>query len=238
MKSWLTVFISLKLTAITILGLFHILDRAQVQAQKDYTLQLADAHRKANLLASILKTDQERKAAIAKVTSIINNYNPKLSDDAKYKLSNEIFNMTIKYDNLNLDLICATITHESARTWDSTVVSHAGAHGLMQIMPATGKMLAQLEKTEWTGSKNVLFDPIMNIRLGSRYLSMLLTKYEEMGYEREVAVQAALAAYNGGERRVALWLKKNRNYKYLYKETQKYIPYVLALEEEFANISL
>ena len=31
--------------------------------------------------------------------------------------------MEVKYENLNVDLICATITHESARTWDPKVVS-------------------------------------------------------------------------------------------------------------------
>jgi len=233
---WFTFIISIKLTVIIIFGFFHILDKEQVKIQKNYTLQLADAHRKINKLATVLKIDQERTAVIEKVITIINSYNSDLSDNIKYDLANEVFSLTLKYDNLTIDLICATITHESARTWNSTIVSHAGAYGLMQIMPATGRMLARIEGIEWIDPETILFDPINNIRLGSRYLSMLLEKYEKKGLSRKIAVQAALAAYNGGEYRVSIWLKQKRNMKYLFKETQKYIPYVLALEKEFARL--
>lgn len=149
--------------------------------------------------------------------------------------ANEIYEMTLKYDNLDIDLISATITHESAGTWSPTIVSPAGAMGLMQIMPATGQYLTIHEGIEWTTKKDILFNPITNIRLGSRYLSMLMAKYS-LNMNREDSIEAALAAYNGGERRVAYWLKRKRNYRYLYKETQKYIPRVLGLYDKFASM--
>ena len=61
--------------------------------------------------------------------------------------------MSVKYPNLDVNLICATITHESARTWEPEVVSKAGAMGLMQIMPATGEWLSKYEGITWTGAE-------------------------------------------------------------------------------------
>ena len=94
------------------------------------------------------KADNERLVKVKKVTGIIDNFNPKMATDLKQAITTEIYNMSIKYPNLDIELICATITHESARTWNPAVVSKAGAIGLMQIMPATGKWLAKYEDFE------------------------------------------------------------------------------------------
>ena len=70
----------------------------------------------------------------------------------KYEIADEIIKMTTKYDNLSVDLICATITHESAGTWNPEIKSPAGAKGLMQIMPATGMFVAAYEDISWSSS--------------------------------------------------------------------------------------
>ncbi|MDZ7295085.1 MAG: lytic transglycosylase domain-containing protein [candidate division KSB1 bacterium] len=163
---------------------------------------------------------------VQKIAAIVRRYNPKLPPERVRAISREIYDMSLKYDNLDPDLICATITHESARTWDSTVVSPAGAMGLMQIMPATGAYLAELEGIEWTTAEEILFNPIYNIRLGCRYLSMLIEAYE---------VDGGLAAYNSGPKRAEMWLASNRNNKILYRETRGYIPAVLRLYDQFKN---
>ena len=137
--------------------------------------------------------------------------------------------MSVKYPNLDVNLICATITHESARTWDPKVVSKAGAMGLMQIMPATGKWLSKYEGISWTGAEEVLFDPIYNIRLGTRYLSALIETYD---------LEGGLAAYNGGDKRVKLWLANDKADGILWPETRAYIPFVLNLYDEFKSKSL
>ncbi len=174
----------------------------------------------------ISEIEAERRASLGKILGIISRYNKTIEEDKKLAIANEIYRMTQKYPNLNVDFICATITHESAKTWDPKVVSKAGAMGLMQIMPATGSFLAVEEGISWSSAEEVLFDPIVNIRLGCRYLSALVAAYQKDG---------GLAAYNGGPKRAAMWLAGNRNNDILYAETRGYIPAVLKLYAEFLS---
>jgi soluble lytic murein transglycosylase-like protein len=67
--------------------------------------------------------------------------------------------------------------------------SPVGALGLMQIMPATGEMLAREAGLDWSGP-DALFAPELNLRLGTRYLALLHARYGTW--------QRALAAYNWG----------------------------------------
>jgi len=80
-------------------------------------------------------------------------------------------------------------------------VSHAGARGLMQLMPATARSVARQIKLPF--SKNRLMnDPEYNMKLGRAYISSLLNQYDN-------SYVLALAAYNAGPSRVKKWLKKN-----------------------------
>ena len=67
--------------------------------------------------------------------------------------------------------------------------SSVGALGLMQIMPATGEMLAREAGIPWTGP-DLLFQPELNLRFGVRYLAFLRDRYGNWN--------EALAAYNWG----------------------------------------
>lgn len=177
-------------------------------------------------ICGVMISDTARHNAVSKIFRIIDTYNERMDEKLKYQIANEIYEMSLKYDNLDIDLICATITHESALTWRPNVVSPAGAMGLMQIMPYVGRLLSKEEGIEWTTTEDILHDPIYNIRLGCRYLSSLIEIYH---------LDGGLAAYNGGEYRAARWLKSGRNNKMLASETRGYIPAILKLYDNFRN---
>ncbi len=83
--------------------------------------------------------------------------------------------------------------------FDSNAVSWVGARGLLQIMPSTGRDLARRAGIDGFERAD-LFDPDVNIRLGTFYLQRLL---EEL--DREPAL--ALSAYNAGKRNAVRWKK-------------------------------
>jgi soluble lytic murein transglycosylase-like protein len=188
--------------------------------------QLNQVYKQMKELDGMVKVDNLRTENINKVLSVLNRFNPSMSDEQKLAIASEICDASLKYANLDVDLLCATITHESAFSWDPQVVSHAGAMGLMQVMPETGKIIARIEGIQWTKADDVLFNPVLNIRLGSRYLSSLIELYD---------VDGGLAAYNGGGKRVELWLAHNKARGILYRETQYYVPAILSLYDEFRN---
>ncbi len=190
-------------------------------------IKINDIEKSVTDLRATMNLNSKRQYEIQRIIKIIDQYNTSMVADEKCKIATEIYKMSAKYTNLNVDLICATITHESALTWKNDVVSPVGAMGLMQIMPQTGEILAQEEGIIWTSAEEILFNPIINIRLGCRYLSNLIHQYE---------IDGGLAAYNGGEKRAALWIK-NRNHKtdwtILWEETRSYVPAILKLYEKF-----
>lgn len=187
---------------------------------------IAELENFAQTFENLVRVDSVRNSALEKIVGIMSIHNRQLSAKDKYMIANEIYNMSIKYENLDVDLICATITHESGRTWSPTVISPAGARGLMQIMPHTGFFLSQHEGIEWTSAVEILNNPIYNIRMGCRYLSMLIDLYH---------IDGGLAAYNGGERRAARWLASGRNDEVLLEETRGYVPAVLGIYDTYKN---
>jgi len=187
---------------------------------------IQDMNREITNIQGVVKIDSTRTASIQKIVRLIEQYNPMLDLDTKIAIADEVYIMSIRYDNLDVDLICATISHESAFTWQNDIVSPAGAMGLMQIMPDTGYFLSRHEGIAWTNARDVLFNPIYNIRLGCRYLSSLIDVYQ---------IDGGLAAYNGGERQAARWLQSGRNNAVLVAETRNYIPAILKLYETYRN---
>jgi soluble lytic murein transglycosylase len=77
--------------------------------------------------------------------------------------------------------------------------SSAGAVGLMQVMPATGRELARRDGLRGF-SPSMLTDPVVNIRLGTLFIADLLRRHDG-------AMPYALAAYNAGPSRVTRWLR-------------------------------
>ncbi len=97
-------------------------------------------------------------------------------------------------------LVLAVIRQESA--FDHTAVSSAGARGLMQLMPATGKGVAKKLGLGFSPAK--LNDPAYNITLGRSYLNSLLEDYGG-------SYVLSIAGYNAGPRRVSEFIGQNRD---------------------------
>ena len=93
--------------------------------------------------------------------------------------------------NLDPDLVIAVIEVESAGY--ALAVSRVGALGLMQLLPSTAEELAGKHGVEWMGD-HTLFDPVVNVKLGTAYLRQLADHYDD--------VNIALAAYNWGPGRI------------------------------------
>jgi soluble lytic murein transglycosylase-like protein len=95
-------------------------------------------------------------------------------------------------------LLFAFMRQESQ--FNTRAMSHAGARGLMQLMPQTA---AQLDGSNYRGRADLLLDPVYNVTLGQRYIVQLL---------QDGAVQGDLirlaAAYNGGPGNLARWTRK------------------------------
>jgi soluble lytic murein transglycosylase len=79
------------------------------------------------------------------------------------------------------------------------VSSHAGARGLLQLIPRTAFLMARQLGLPYSPGR-LIGDPDYNVRLGSHYLKTLLKHYDG-----EVAL--AVAAYNAGPRRVDEWIR-------------------------------
>lgn len=117
-------------------------------------------------------------------------------------------------------LIFSLIRQESF--FEGFIISSAGAKGLMQIMPATGEEIASLLRWPANYKESDLYRPIVNIRMGTNYLSRMRTYFDN-------DIFAAMAAYNAGPGNVLNWLDKAHNDPDLfleiipYEETQRYL---------------
>ena len=94
-------------------------------------------------------------------------------------------------------LLLAVMRQESA--FDVEATSSAGARGLMQIMPSTAKMLARDLGMPYAPDK-LTSDPHYNMKLGSYYLSSIISDFDD-------SYVMGVAAYNAGPSRVRAWIK-------------------------------
>jgi soluble lytic murein transglycosylase len=125
--------------------------------------------------------------------------------------------------------ILSIIRQESE--FDLSANSHAGAKGLMQLMPYTAKLVAKQANLPYSKSR-LTKDAEYNINLGSHYIAGLILEYDG-------AYPFAIAAYNAGPKRVRYWKKINKDPQkkqidYIdwielikFKETRNYVQRVL-----------
>ncbi len=119
----------------------------------------------------------------------------------------------------------------SESLFDRDVRSSAGAWGLMQLMPRTGRQVAATIGLPWSGI-DTLKDADSNIALGTRYLASLHQRFEHKAL--------ATAAYNAGPHRVDKWLNAAQPMRadvwietIAYDETRSYVQRVLSADVIF-----
>lgn len=98
-------------------------------------------------------------------------------------------------NNLDPYMVASLIRQESE--FNPGAVSYANAYGLMQLLPSVGRKMARELGMRYFRTRDLL-DPVINIRLGCRYLRQML---DATGDQPEYA----FAAYNAGANRVAQW---------------------------------
>jgi Transglycosylase SLT domain/Domain of unknown function (DUF4124) len=121
-----------------------------------------------------------------------------------------------KTHGLDPSLVKAMIAVESA--FEPQAVSAKGALGLMQIMPATGERYGVAGNAKRTLEQQ-LFDPAINLRIGTRYMRDLLQRFDQ-------DLNLALAAYNAGEGAVEQYARTIPP----YPETRDYVALVQQFE--------
>ena len=109
----------------------------------------------------------------------------------------DIINKYSKKYELDPLFVISMIRTESG--YGAEAISSAGAYGLMQIMPSTGKEIAQKLKIR-SFNPSMLFQPETNIHLGIWYMKNLMNSFDN----NHALVSGA---YNGGQGRMKRWLE-------------------------------
>ena len=179
------------------------------------------------ILAAELATDIERFDFAIQISKIAS-YEKRFHNKYNYPIISTPVNINGRKIPESA-FILSIIRQESE--FDLSANSHAGAKGLMQLMPYTAKLVAKQAKLPYSRSR-LTTDPEYNINLGSHYIAGLILEYDG-------AYPFAIAAYNAGPKRVRYWKKINKNpqknqINYVdwielikFKETRNYVQRVL-----------
>ena len=145
----------------------------------------------------------------------------------------DIINRAAQDNGLSPYLVAAVVRTESA--FSPLAQSHQGARGLMQVVPDTGQWAAR-EMGLVGYTDDLLYDPEVNVRIGTWYLARLLRDFDGN-------LPAALAAYNGGILNVRLWLRQGvwdgraeTVERVPFRETRQFVRRVLSDYQRYQRI--
>jgi soluble lytic murein transglycosylase len=171
--------------------------------------------------------ERPRPRELVKIFSIVQANRPDLLEKESWDLAEVILAESSKY-KLDPILILAVIDVESKFQFGA--VSPAGARGIMQIMPSTGKFLVESVRALAKEIKVEQFmpehldDPIVNIKLGTYYLHDLRKSFRN--------VNNALIAYNLGPTELRIRMENQIEYNGEYADA------VFAAYQKFKKIKL
>jgi soluble lytic murein transglycosylase-like protein len=190
----------------------------QLSAQKNKELYM-----KINSIDAAINSKSKRWVQIKRVRTIVketiakSRYSAKMNIVALTRYASAVVDFSNEYD-VPIPLILAVTRQESA--FNPKAVSHAGAQGLMQLMPGTARECAGDIGKRYSN----VFHVGTNVQFGTFYLRKMLTRFNE---DTELAVKA----YNAGPNYVSKVLAKiYRNYP---AETIDYSKKVLQYLEEY-----
>ncbi|MGH7813551.1 MAG: transglycosylase SLT domain-containing protein [Candidatus Binataceae bacterium] len=129
---------------------------------------------------------------------------------------------------LDPDLVLALTRQESL--FDPNATSGSNARGLMQLLPSTAATVAAKNGIDSVGIE--LYDPALNVKLGTDYLRSLLAMFGGDEFK-------AVAAYNGGEHAVQKWMAEfpGSDDEWVenigYAETRDYVKRVIGGRREY-----
>jgi soluble lytic murein transglycosylase len=129
-------------------------------------------------------------------------------------------------------LVAALVREESS--YHPRALSRAGARGLMQLMPATARPMAEHRGLAFAGG-DLLDDPGLNLEIGTAFLAGLLREFKDP--------RLALAAYNAGPGRLRQWWQARRTddleafvEQIPFDETRQYVKRVMLSWQEYRRI--
>lgn len=165
-----------------------------------------------------------KKDSPEKLKKFITSVNQKLSDADVSSFATYILTYSKQYD-VDYKLVAAVIAQESKFKFNAK--SRVGALGLMQVMPTTGKNVAQKLKLPHYN----LLDAKDNIQIGVKFISMLHKEYHG-------DINLMLAHYNGGYRQAELY-KTFRYFELLRLIAMKYetFDYVKKVKANYRKIN-
>lgn len=176
-------------------------------------------------------------------------------DNQQLKFLNNVRQNARRFDQPP-QLIYAIMEAESS--FNPYAMSHVPAYGLMQIVPSSaGRDAHQLiYGRDGTPSREYLFVPENNIRMGVAYLHILDTRYLKMVEDPASREFCVIAGYNTGSGNVLSAFDKNRSQavnkinqmspsdvydrmlRHLpYQETRNYLPKVVGLKDKYKNVA-
>jgi soluble lytic murein transglycosylase-like protein len=217
-------------------------DLARMEIERVEAVHPEASHREAMALRALMQIRSgERRAGIVRLRQAF----PELGGPAQGSIPTEILRAyyPLEYEQvirqearsagLPAHLVAGIIRQESA--FDPRAKSRAGARGLMQVMPRTGRELALRMGLPWSTSR--LVDPEFNLRLGTTYLRQVL---EMFGGNLDLA----LAGYNGGPFRVKrLWAEAGADRELdrfleglAIEESKTYVKRILVLADSYRQL--
>ena len=216
-KGWRALAVQCLTLLVAVNGALALYAFRRVEALKEeVTASLWRSEQRFHSIQSQVEFDSERRRLLLGMRNAILQTRPQLGLAQSYEYARLVLEATEKYPSVDPLLLVSVGIVESHFDVDAT--SRAGARGLYQIYPSTGRLLARM--LGWEFDEKLLSDPATNTEMAAVYLDLLGTAYND--------VEMILAEYNGGPLNAGYFRAKVGS---LAGETRDYVPRVIGVYE-------